>query len=217
MGQQGTGQQGAGVASSKDASSAWAAGSPPSSNQGSMPSWQGTESHTGRQHATTSALEATLPGGRQAPASTPSASTALSSTAVLDPPTQRTGSQRHRAPSTSTILPAQDAQGSSASQASSCSTQNASSSSQAISSRATSTSRQPTPFVVPFYKAWDRWGALSNFSPHSILLPHHHTSELPQEPVCEALVLASSAEGPPHQPEPDSPAHLDRELRCVRM
>lgn len=30
---------------------------------------------------------------------------------------------------------------------------------------------------IPFYKAWDTWGALSNFSPHPITLPHYHAAE----------------------------------------
>jgi diaminohydroxyphosphoribosylaminopyrimidine deaminase/5-amino-6-(5-phosphoribosylamino)uracil reductase len=36
--------------------------------------------------------------------------------------------------------------------------------------------------TVPFYKAWDRWGALSNFSPHTVTLPHFHAGLMPASP-----------------------------------
>ncbi|KAJ9522755.1 hypothetical protein QJQ45_019833, partial [Haematococcus lacustris] len=56
--------------------------------------------------------------------------------------------------------------------------------------------------ALPFYKAWDMWGALTNFSPHPISLPHFHAGE--QAVSEQAAVMAGNTFGstfsipPPH-------------------
>lgn len=68
--------------------------------------------------------------------------------------------------------------------------------------------------VVPFYKAWDKWGALSNFSPHAIQLPHYAAPEgsaaaqqlLADQQALAAVGIGGAGGAAPPPPQPGSPA-----------